>query len=136
MREITVDDGRGVTYQARLATPEQAARFEAAERAAEQARARTQPNTTTERSSASLANYEGPTMPPAAATALRALDSALAAENPACLNDERFVADHLTQAQRTELTNICAGCPLLTPCAAYTAAARPTGGHWPERKKP
>lgn len=50
---------------------------------------------------------------------------------PGCENDPRFTDDEIPTSTRAELHQICQACPILTECAEFARASRPTGGFWP-----
>lgn len=68
---------------------------------------------------------------PVAVPAWNQLQAALAVSAPACADDARYIADALTPADKNELAEICAACPILIACAAYAATEQPDGGFWP-----
>ncbi|MDQ1217175.1 hypothetical protein [Microbacterium arborescens] len=59
------------------------------------------------------------------------LDQFLRAERPSCAGDDRFTADRIDDDTRRDLARICAGCPALALCVAYSAAGKPAAGYWP-----
>ena len=65
------------------------------------------------------------------ATAWVRLRNALARQAPLCADDGRFTLDKLAPGEAKHLATICARCPLLEACAAYSNEAKPAGGFWP-----
>ncbi|WP_053352228.1 hypothetical protein [Leucobacter musarum] len=77
------------------------------------------------------AEYFGSPMKPAAAVAWNLLGEALDRATPLCAGNDKFIADTLTPDDRDALAAVCELCPIRHPCAAYAAAAKPTGAFWP-----
>ncbi|WP_336652361.1 MULTISPECIES: hypothetical protein [unclassified Leucobacter] len=71
---------------------------------------------------------------PAALPAWERLQAALIETVPDCAADDRYVTDpaDLPQEDRTVMTQICAGCPLLNHCSDYASTDRPAAGWWPD----
>jgi hypothetical protein len=62
-----------------------------------------------------------------ASEAYKKLTFAMAATDPACKNDERFMDDD-TSAEAVAFT--CRSCPLFDLCATYAEIERPKAGIW------
>lgn len=59
------------------------------------------------------------------------LGAALDDTVPDCAGDGRYIADHLTNSDKQDMSEVCGACPLLTLCSTYAATERPGGGWWP-----
>lgn len=62
-----------------------------------------------------------------------ALASAMAKDDPACLDDDRFTITRLSPLRGEEkkaLYLTCFGCPIYEACSDYATTTKPAAGYW------